>query len=305
MRILITGVTGFIGSALVSRLTRDGHELVGASRRPQSAAQLGVPVLRADVLSGEGLPEALAGVEVAYYLIHSMEAGTGGRLQERERIGAQNFAAAARRAGVRRIVYLGGPMPSNGRISRHLASRLAVERILLACTPESVAFRASIVIGARSRAFRFLVRLIERMPVITIPAWGAFRSSPIDERDAIEMLARAAVNPQVSGLSLDLRGPEIISYRELIERIVDALLVSRVLVDLPGATLTPIASRLAAMIADEKFELIGPLMESLQDDLLPRDDRAAALLGVQRHPLTRAIEHALGQLEAIEQLRAR
>jgi uncharacterized protein YbjT (DUF2867 family) len=305
VRILITGVTGFIGSALAARLAGEGHELLGASRRPQAAAHLGIPLARVDVVSGEGLAQALAGVHVAYYLIHSMEPAADGRFEERERLGAQNFAAAARAAGVRRIVYLGGPMPSSGRISRHLASRLAVEEILLKATRDSVAFRASIVIGARSRSFRFLVRLVERLPVIAIPAWGGFRSSPIDERDAIELLARAATSPRVSGLSLDLRGAEIVTYRQLIEGIVDALLVSRTLVDLPGPTLTPLTSAVAAAIASEEPELIGPLMESLQDDLLPRDDRAAALLGVRLHRLSSAIEHALRQLEALEELRAR
>jgi uncharacterized protein YbjT (DUF2867 family) len=305
VRILITGVTGFIGSALAARLAADGHELIGASRHPQDARALGIPVVGLDVVSGEGLAEALDAVEVAYYLIHSMEPSADGRFDELERAGAENFAAAARRAGVRRIVYLGGPMPSSGRTSRHLASRLAVEEILLSATADSVAFRASIVIGARSRSFRFLVRLVERLRVIVIPSWGGFRSSPIDERDAIEMLARAAGSTRVGGLSLDLRGAEIVTYRQLIEAIVDALLVSRALVDLPGPALTPLTSRLASAIASEEPELITPLMESLQDDLLPRDDRAARLLGVRTHRLSSAIEHALRQLEETEHLRAR
>ncbi len=157
------------------------------------------------MLSGEGLAAALAGVDVAYYLIHSMErpSPTGGStpFDERDRIAARNFAGAAARAGVGRIVYLGGLLPREGAASRHLASRDEVERILLAAVPDSLALRASIVIGARSRSFRFLVRLVERLPVLTLPAWRSFRTAPIDERDVVEMLAAAAtLPPAVAGL---------------------------------------------------------------------------------------------------------
>ena len=121
-----------------------------------------------DAILGAGLDRALDGVEVAYFLIHSME-GVGNGFADHERQAAEQFAAAAADAGVRRIVYLGGLVPADGQISRHLASRLAVEELLLAAAPESIAMRASIVIGARSRSFRFLVRLVERMPVLALP----------------------------------------------------------------------------------------------------------------------------------------
>jgi uncharacterized protein YbjT (DUF2867 family) len=305
--ILLTGVSGYVGSALVPRLAREGHELRGMTRDPDGRARAaGIPLVRADAVAGRGLRRALAGIEVAYYLIHSMEPSGDGGFAARERAGAENFAAAARRAGVRRVIYLGGPMPSAGRLSRHLASRLAVEEILLGASEETVAFRASIVIGARSRSFRFLVRLVERMPVLAIPSWGRHRSSPVDERDAIELLARAATSEAIGGvLSLDMRGPEIVSYRELIERIVEAMLITRPSISLQRLSLTPVASRVAAAIAGEQVELIEPLMESLEDDLLPRDDRAARLLGVRLHSLDAAIEHALGEWEAQETLRAR
>lgn len=187
----------------------------------------------------------------------------------------------------------------------HLRSRLAVEQVLLEATPCSVAFRASIVIGARSRSFRFLVRLVERLPVLVVPGWGENRTSPVDERDAIELLARAATSEQVCGQSLDIRGAEVVSYGELIERIRDLMLVGRPTIGLGHLTVTPIASRVAAVIAGEQHELIGPLMESLGTDLLPRDDRTAELLGVRLHSLDAAIERSLRNWEAVESLRAR
>jgi uncharacterized protein YbjT (DUF2867 family) len=306
MKILLTGVTGYVGAALAPRLLRDGHELRGLTRRPERAVEgLGFELVRGDAVSGEGLDRAMDGVEVAYYLIHSMEPSAEGSFEERERSSAENFASAAQRAGVRRVVYLGGPVPDSGRISPHLASRLAVERVLLEATPDSVAFRASIVIGARSRSFRFLVRLVERMPVLALPAWKDNRTAPIDERDVVALLARAATSDRIGGESLDVRSRDIVSYGELIERIRDLMLVGRPVISLHHLTVTPIASRVAAVIAGEEHALIGPLMESLDEDLLPRDDRAAELLGVRLHSLDAAIEHALRQWEAVESLRAR
>jgi uncharacterized protein YbjT (DUF2867 family) len=306
MKILLTGVTGYVGAALAPRLRRDGHELRGLSRRPELVGgALGLDALAGDAVSGRGLEAAMDGIEVAYYLIHSMEPSSDGAFAARELAAARNFARAAGQAGVRRIVYLGGPVPSSGRISGHLRSRLAVEEELLGAGGDSVAFRASILIGARSRSFRFLVHLVERMPVLALPAWRGNRTSPVDERDVIELLARAAASDAVGGQSLDARGPGIVSYGELIERIRDLMLVGRPVLSLPRLTLTPIASRIASVIAGEQHELIGPLMESLDEDLLPRDNRAAELLGVRLHSLDAAIERALRVWEASEPLRAR
>jgi nucleoside-diphosphate-sugar epimerase len=247
----------------------------------------------------------LADIEVAYFLIHSMEPSTDGIFGERERRAAENFAHAAARAGVRRVVYLGGLLPARGPASPHLASRMAVEGVLRAAVPDTVVLRASIVIGAASRSFRFLVRLIERLPVLAVPAWHSHRTAPIDERDILEMLLRAGESPLAGAQTLDVGGPDVLSYGELIERIRDHMLVGRPTVSFRRLTVTPIASRVAAVIAGERYELIGPLMESLGEDLLPRDSRAAGLLGVRLHSLDSAIEHALRDWEAHEPLAAR
>jgi uncharacterized protein YbjT (DUF2867 family) len=171
--------------------------------------------------------------------------------------------------------------------------------------PDSVALRASIVIGARSRSFRFLVRLIERMPVMVIPAWGGHRTAPVDERDVLGCLVRAASNTEAGGRSLDVAGPEVVTYQELIERIRDQLLLGRPSVRLPRLSLTPIASRVSAVIAGEEHALIGPLMAGLETDLLPRPELALDLLGVRPHRLDAAIERALRDWEVVEPLRGR
>ena len=308
MRILLTGVSGYVGAALVPRLRGDGHELRGFARSRERVLDAGVELddlVVGDAVAGTGLEAAMEGVEAAYYLIHSMEGAAGGAFPEQERRAADAFAAAARRAGVGRLVYLGGLVPQDGHVSRHLASRLAVEETLLAAAPESVALRASVVIGARSRSFRFLVRLIERLPVLALPAWRENRTAPVDGRDVLEYLARAATVPgELTGRSWDVAGPEVMTYGELIERIAAAMLVERPRVGL-GLTMTPFASVVAAAVAGEDPALVTPLMEGLEHDLLPRHDDAAAAFGVRLHGFDAAVERALREWEQTEQVAAR
>lgn len=309
MIVLVTGASGAVGTDLVPRLVAAGHRVRAFARDPARVTDPEVSeVVRGDAVAGTGLDAALDGVDVAYFLIHSMETAAaadaaGAGFAERDRRAAAQFAEAAREAGVRRVVYLGGLVPADAAASPHLASRLEVEETLLAAAPEAVALRASIVIGARSRSFRFLVRLVERVPVMPLPDWRENRTAPIDARDVMSYLVAAGTAPVVDGpMSLDIGGPEVMTYAAMIERIRDALVLGRPRLDLP-LRMTALTSRIAAAIAGEDPALIEPLMGSLGSDLLPRDDRAAALFGVRTHDFDAAVERALRDWEALEDLR--
>lgn len=304
MRVLVTGVSGYIGSVLAPRLREAGHEVRGFARDPTRVTAELDDLVIGDALTGAGFDSALEDVDVAYYLIHSMETATRNGFDAAERESARRFASVAARAGVKRIVYLGGLVPTDRPASRHLGSRLAVEEELLAAVPDSVAFRASIVIGARSRSFRFLVRLVERLPILALPAWREHRTMPIDGRDILEYLVRAADRPGVGGRSWDAVGPDVMSYAQMLERIADHMMVDRPTIDL-GFSLTAIASVVAARVAGEDVGLIGPLMESLEEDLLPRDEDAAPAFGVHLHSFDSAVARALREWELVEQVRAR
>src|SRR4051794_15529878 len=312
---LVTGATGYIGGRLTQRLLAEGRTVRTLARDPDKLGPLYPAAERArgDLVAGTGLEQALEGVEPAYSLAHSRGrvrpglngSGNGdGDFGSRDRTAAHNFAGAARAAGVERIVYLGGIVPRGVSISPHLASRLEVEEILLDAIPDSTAFRASIVVGAGSSSFRLLVRLVERLRFLPFPSWRDNRTRPLFEADAIEYLARTPQVPEAGGRSLDIAGPDTLSYGEMIERIAELMGLGRTRVPL-GLSQTPTASAVVAALVGQPVELVRPLMESLEYDLLPRDEDAERIFGVRPHRFDRAVEHALREWEATEELAAR
>jgi uncharacterized protein YbjT (DUF2867 family) len=303
---LVTGATGYVGARLLRRLAAEGRPARALARRPERVEGLaGVEPVQADLISGAGLSRALEGCSTAYYLVHSMEEADDDAFADRDRVAAQRFGEAAAAAGLERVVYLGGIEPAGGARSPHLRSRLEVERILLDAVPGSTGLRASIVIGAGSSSFRILVRLVERLRVLPLPAWRDNRTQPIAERDVIDYLARTPATPAAAGRSLDVVGPDVLTYRDMLSRIAEALGVGRLPVGF-GSSLTPPASAVVAAVSGQPLQLVRPLMESLETDLLPRDPSAAAdVYGLRPLRFDRAIERALREWESLEPLGAR
>ena len=302
---LVTGATGYVGGRLVDRLLDEARPVRALARHAGRLPDRdGVEPAIGDVLTGDGIRAALEGCSTAYYLVHSMEAGDED-FAARDRRAARTFADAAVAAGVDRVVYLGGVTPSDGLPSPHIASRLEVDEILLESAPSATALRASILVGARSSSFRMLVRLVERLRVLPMPAWHVNRTRPIAERDAIEFLARTPGVPEAAGRSLDVTGPDVITYGAMMEQIAESMGVGRTSLGL-GISLTPPASAVVSAVTEQPLELVRPLMESLEHDLLPRDpEEAPRMYGIRPLSFERAVERALAEWERTEELAAR
>lgn len=304
---LIVGATGYVGTLLAPALVADGRTVRGLSRHPPQIGRDGaLESVRGDVLEDEGLDAALDGCDVAYYLVHSMEAGSGS-FEARDRLAARNFGAACRRVGVERVVYLGGIAPS-GPLSPHMRSRLEVERILMEAVPGATGLRASIIIGAGSPSFRLMVRLIERIPVLPLPPWRHRRTQPIAESDVVRSLVRTPQTDATAGRSIDLVGPNALAYADILQGIAGELGIDRPEVDLPVFT-APAFAAIGSAIAGVDVDLVRALMGSLNSDVLPRSEKAvddmARLFGIKPVDFPRAVRRALRDWERDEPLAGR
>ena len=248
--ILVTGGTGYVGGLLTRKLEGDVRTM-GRSDKAD---------VKADVVSGEGLDEALDGVDVAYYLIHSM--GQKGDFAERDRRGAENFGRAAARAGVERVVYLGG---LEGAVSEHLRSREEVADILAEHVP-TIHARAAMVIGAGSASFVMLRKLTERLPAMITPRWLDTPTQPIAARDVIGALA--ALREGDAPEEVQLGGRDVLSYREMIQRTAHALGKRRRLI-VPVPVLTPkLSSYWVTLMTPVEHALVVPLVQGLSAEMI-------------------------------------
>jgi uncharacterized protein YbjT (DUF2867 family) len=257
--ILVTGATGYVGAQLVGALQARGHAIRTLSRRGGGAGD----ARTGDVLSGEGLPEALAGVKTAYYLVHSM--GGGGDFAAKDRQAAVNFAEAAANAGVGRVVYLGGLGSED---SEHLRSRHEVASLLRARLGDRLVYvRAAMIIGAGSASYDILEHLVKRLPVMIVPRWLDTRTQPIALGDVIRALADVAER-DVAPDEVQLGGSEVLTYREMMRRAAPLMgrrppLVIRVPV------LTPrLSSYWVALVTPVSFGLIKPLVDGLGAEMV-------------------------------------
>src|ERR1700728_2880829 len=215
---LVTGASGYIGGRLVPELLSAGYAVRCMARDPGKLADRpwsdDVEIAVADATDETAVRRALEGVDVAYYLIHSL--GTGASFEQRDRAAAGIFAAAAKAAGVQRIVYLGGIISGQaGELSPHLRSRAEVGDILLASGVPTAALQAAVIIGSGSASFEMLRYLTERLPAMVTPKWGSTRLPPIGDQDALRYLAGSATLPADVSRRFDIGGPDILTYAEM------------------------------------------------------------------------------------------
>jgi uncharacterized protein YbjT (DUF2867 family) len=272
-RCLVTGATGYIGGLLVPRLLGVGLPVRALARNPDKLATApwrdDVEVARGDLTDPESLTEAFDGVDVVYYLVHSM--GTSKDFVAAERESARNVVEAAKKAGVRRLVYLSGLHPEGAELSRHLMSRTEVGEILIDSGIETVVLQAGIVIGSGSASFEMIRHLTDRLPAMTTPKWVSNKIQPISIDDALHYLAGAATADVPSSRTWDIGGPDVMEYGDAMQGYADvAGLRRRIIVVLPF--LTPsIASWWVGLVTPIPSGLARPLVESLECDAVMHD----------------------------------
>jgi uncharacterized protein YbjT (DUF2867 family) len=278
-RCLVTGATGYIGGHLIPELLEHGHSVRALARNPDKLRDRDwrdrIEVARGDLGDPDSLAAAFEGVDVVYYLVHSM--GSSPDFVREEERSANNVVAAARAAGVRRFVYLSGLHP-DGELSPHLRSRTAVGDILIASGIETVVLQAGIVIGSGSASFEMIRHLTDRLPVMTTPKWVHNKIQPIAVDDVLHYLAAAADVPVPSSRTWDVGGPDVLEYGEAMQGYADvAGLRRRVIVALP--LLTPsIASWWVGLVTPIPSGLARPLVESLHCDAVRREHDIDALI---------------------------
>ncbi len=301
--IFVTGVTGYVGGRLVPRLLDAGCTVrcFARDRRKVEArawsGREGVSIVEGDVAHTDALAEAMAGCGAAYYLVHSMIAA-GAEYAERDRALARSFATACAAASVERIVYLGGLGETGDGLSEHLASRREVEHALADGPVPVTVLRAAMIIGSGSASFEILRYLTERLPVMVTPWWVRTACQPIAIRDVLFYLIECLRVPETAGRTLDIGGPSVVRYDALIQMMAESRgLPKRLIVPIP--VLTPrLSSFWIHLVTPLDHRIARPLAEGLRNEVVVRDDSARRLMPHEPIAVERAIDLALGRIEA-------
>lgn len=295
MRVIVAGATGYIGRLLALELARSGAAPRVMARSPGKArdlAEAGCEVVPGDVLRRETLAEALDGVDCAYYLVHSMGRGGEGDFAERDREGAENFAAVAADAGVERIVYLGG-LSDGG--SKHLESRHATAGYLGSTGVPVTYLRAAAVIGSGSESFRTVFFLVKRLPVMVTPRWTTTRTQPIAIADVIAYLVQSRDNDAARGRSIEIGGPDITTYGGMMDAMAIAM-NRRPPRKLPVPLLTPyLSSKWIGLVTPVDAEVAKPLIEGAATETVVNHPSGMKLFEVSPTPLDVAMRAALAE----------
>ncbi|MFO0912077.1 MAG: SDR family oxidoreductase [Pirellulales bacterium] len=292
-RILLTGATGYVGGRLLSLFQQRGVSVRCLTRRPEALRDRvndTTEVVAGDVFDPASLPAAMAGVDTAYYFVHSM--GDNRDFEVQDRIAAENFAKAASQAGVRRLIYLGGLGNPDERLSKHLHSRQETGDVLRAHHGQVIEFRASIVIGSGSLSFEMIRALVERLPVMICPRWVRVKAQPIAIEDLLTYLVAAWQLPGTASQVYEIGGPDQVSYGEIMREYAQQRGLSRWMIPVP--LLTPYLSSLWLGLVTPLYARVGrKLVESLRNPTLVSNNLAEAVFAVRPRSLREAIARAL------------
>lgn len=291
---LVTGATGFVGRRLARALVSSGAEVRCLARNATRAEDLwtaGCEVIEGDVGQSSSLDGVGREIDIAYYLIHAMAGGEG--FQERELQGARNFAQMAAREGIERVVYLGGLGDQS--VSKHLLSRHETALTLARHGPALTYFRAAMVVGADSESYRTLRYLVQRLPVMIAPAWLRTKTQPIGIDDVIEYLSRAAEVPESIGREVQIGGPDVLSYGEMLERMA-LVMGKRPRVMVPVPLITPWLSSLwIGLVTPVDTNVARPLVEGLKTATVVDDPSGAVPFGIVPARFDEALGRALAE----------
>ncbi|MCA9812120.1 MAG: NAD(P)H-binding protein, partial [Nitrosarchaeum sp.] len=296
-RILVTGATGFIGSRLISYLSKKGYHTKGMSRRKLPDIN-NVKYVQADVFDKNQLENALTGIEIAYYLLHSME-GSKEHWKEfasRERVQAENFLNAATKAGVKRIIYLGGLVNDSLELSPHMRSRKEVGKILASGRIPVTELRASLIIGAQGGSYAMLRYLVERLPVMVCPSWVKSLAQPIAVDDVISYLAGCMEHPETSGKIYEIGGKDKITYEQLMRVYAEYLDKKLFIIQIPFLT-TRLSSYWVDLITPVKASLARPLIDSLVHDTVVTDDSITKIIPLKLKSVRESIDIATKEMK--------
>lgn len=303
--IFVTGATGYAGGRLVPALLRAGYTVRCLAREPRKLEERPwrsdpkVDVVAGDLSDVDKIVEQLQGCSAAYFLVHSMEA-SGGRYAERDLQLASNFAKAAATAGVERIIYLGGLGELGDGLSRHLRSRREVEETLASTGVPVTTFRAAMIIGSGSASFEILRYLVERLPVMVTPSWVSTESQPVAIIDVLHWLVRCLEVPETVGQTLEIGGPDILPYRDLMRIMAEELRIPKRLI-VPVPILTPRLSSLwISLVTPVSYKIARPLAEGLRNRVVVTDDTTQRLMPHEALGVRDAIRRALQKIGSNE-----
>jgi uncharacterized protein YbjT (DUF2867 family) len=290
MRAVVLGASGVVGRALLPHLAAQG-QVVAVSRHPPEVD--GVQALAADVTDAAGMRRALDGADVVYHLVHSLGSAD---FSERDRVAARTVASAAEACGVPQIVFLGGLGDDRPGLSEHLRSRLETAELLRAGSVPVTTLQAAVIVGKGSAGFETIVALVDRLPAMIAPRWISTPTQPIALEDVALCLAGVAGRPEALGQSYDLGGPEILTYRQMIERIAALRGRPRLIVEVP--ILTPWLSSLwLHLVTPVRAGVARPLIEGLRTPTVARDQRIRELVPCELTPFDEAARQALAGRE--------